>query len=679
MKLTGYKNILVGTILLISGNASAQEIITLDLQSELDNGTYTLFEDKEYWDQTYNTTENILSFNDGMFNFSHIPGLFGGTDVGGGMSYWDGFTLCKSGDTTDYGMVGNSDGWVPQQWGCMAGGGLNAGFKAEKGCPYLVAYWGYYYETEGLHACQVDFDGELHRVAGTYICNHPWPYYGNIHGDGFASPFTYPGCYFTITAHGMVGGEDTGSEVTMTLAEYTDDETGLVQSADWQWMDLSELGEVDAVYFTMDTSDADPIYGANTAVYFCLDKMQIYEASKGSEEEKTAPKRPSGLSVTDIRETELMVTWDATEGADKYAMYLDDEFVAYTTENTYTFEELLPYQEYKLKVTAVNDYGESDPISMTGKTSDETAPSAPEDIVAEAVNPYTVRLSWDASEDNVAVTRYRIYVDGKEEARPKTTSYTLTGLDPDTEYTIGIDATDASGNVSERAVVQVKTPKLPAPKSPDGLRVVDINETELTVSWPPVDDADKYAMYIDGRFVCYITENSYKFEGLEPCKEYTLTITAANEYGESVPASITEKTIDSTAPSTPGNIVAVFDDYYTVQLHWNASNDNVAVTNYGLYVNGKFEAFSAGNSYLLSGLDRDTEYTIEIEANDASGNTSGKATLLIKTPIDPAVGISNLNSAESLIIYDFSGQRVASPKKGNIYIVNGKKQIILNK
>lgn len=663
---------------MLAGKTIAQNIITLDLQTELDNGTYTLFDDKEYWDQTYNPEENILSFNEGMFNFSHIPGLFGGSDVGGGMSYWDGFTLCKSGDTTDYGMVGNSDGWVPQQWGCMAGGGLNSEFQAEQGKPYLVAYWGYYYETEGVHACQVDFDGDLHRVKGTYICNHPWPYYGNIHGDGFASAFDYPGCFFTITAHGMVGGEDTGSSVTLTLAEYTDDETGLVQSADWQWMDLSVLGEVDAVYFTMDTSDADPLYGPNTAVYFCLDKMQIYETS-GSEEEHTLPKRPSGLNAVDIKETELSVAWNAAEGAEKYAMYLDGVFVEYTDETSYSFVDLEPYKEYTLKVVAVNEYGESDPVSITGKTVDITEPSAPQNIVVDVVDSFTARLTWDASTDNVAVTRYRIYVNGKEEARPKTNSYTIKGLDPETEYTIEIEATDASGNNSEKGKVQFTTPAVPAPETPNGLNVTYRMETELTISWNAVGGANKYAMYLDDIFVGYTTETSYSFEGLVPYKEYTMAVVAVSEYGESEPASITEKTPDVTAPSVPGNIKAEVVDCHTAQLTWDASTDNVAVDCYRLFVNRKLVARPTTTSYILTELAPETEYTIEIDAVDICGNVSKKVTVQFVTPFDPTVDIAALDYAQSQVIYNLNGQRVTSPKKGQMYIVNGKKRIYSDK
>ncbi|MNW18020.1 hypothetical protein D3C71_2174080 [compost metagenome] len=39
--------------------------------------------------------------------------------------------------------------------------------------------------------------------------------------------------------------------------------------------DLEELGEVQYLVFRMASSDSDPIYGMNTAAYFCLDKLSV--------------------------------------------------------------------------------------------------------------------------------------------------------------------------------------------------------------------------------------------------------------------------------------------------------------------------------------------------------------------------------------------------------------------
>ena len=45
---------------------------------------------------------------------------------------------------------------------------------------------------------------------------------------------------------------------------------------DWEWLDLSDLGEIDAMYFTVDGSDQGS-YGLNTAAFACIDRIIAYE------------------------------------------------------------------------------------------------------------------------------------------------------------------------------------------------------------------------------------------------------------------------------------------------------------------------------------------------------------------------------------------------------------------
>lgn len=57
----------------------------------------------------------------------------------------------------------------------------------------------------------------------------------------------------------------------------------------------------------------------------------------------------------------------------------------------------------------------------------------------------------------MGVTKYTIWVDGVITRRLAATSYTLTGLNPNTEYLIEVASQDAAGNVSEKASVKAKT------------------------------------------------------------------------------------------------------------------------------------------------------------------------------------------------------------------------------
>lgn len=267
--------------------ATPQNQITLDLTKPVNPTSFNFVSGKGNWTETYNDADySYIKFD--KMSFSH---LIAGAGASYGGYYWDGFTVCSSGDTTNYGSAGSSESWIANQWGCMAGGGIktdangvvlkdaNGKVVVEKGLPYLLGYWGFYMETSGNHSLQTVFNGgKTYKAVGMYVNNAPWPYYGNLYGDGFARKFNQEGDVFKLIIHGLdknLG--DNGKTVEYILAQFKDGK--LTQSPDWEWVDLSSLGEIGGMYYTMSTTDSDPTYGPNTAVYFCMDKVQLQRSS----------------------------------------------------------------------------------------------------------------------------------------------------------------------------------------------------------------------------------------------------------------------------------------------------------------------------------------------------------------------------------------------------------------
>ncbi|MFJ5625313.1 glycoside hydrolase family 28 protein [Peribacillus loiseleuriae] len=96
---------------------------------------------------------------------------------------------------------------------------------------------------------------------------------------------------------------------------------------------------------------------------------------------------------------------------------------------------------------------------------DKKAPTAPTNIYAYATTYQSVSLIWDKSTDNVDVTAYDVYADGKlvgsstlNEYGMAMTNFTAKGLKPNTMYSFKVVAKDAAGNRSnERAQVNIRT------------------------------------------------------------------------------------------------------------------------------------------------------------------------------------------------------------------------------
>jgi hypothetical protein len=264
-----------------------------------------------YWNHTYDGTKPALRFDDFVLTHSST-----GSGGGGTMGYWDGFTTGSNGDNRNYGYAdttghSGSVNWVANQWGIMAGGGIDSNYVMPvKGDPYLIAYWGYYLEAYGQHSLQISLeDGSLFAPQEIYICNHPWPYWGNFYGDGFARPLNQPGDYFKLFIRGIKSdGTLTADSVEHTLAEYDSMEPlNVYQPSSWEPISLTKLGgNLKSIYFTMKSTDeliiGDKNYGPNTAVYFNMDKLKVVNqgiapTSAGARQAQTGS--PKAIEVKD--------------------------------------------------------------------------------------------------------------------------------------------------------------------------------------------------------------------------------------------------------------------------------------------------------------------------------------------------------------------------------------------
>jgi chitodextrinase len=262
-------------------------------------------------------------------------------------------------------------------------------------------------------------------------------------------------------------------------------------------------------------------------------------------------------------------------------------------------------------------------------------------------------LRWDAARDNVGVTGYRLYVDGALAATTTQTSHTISGLKCGTSYTVGLTAIDAAGNESNRAEATGTTSTEPcavqdteAPSVPQGMAWTTRTQTSIGLSWDAASDnvgVAGYRIYRNGTLVDTTTDTSYSVGGLACGTSYTIALSAIDAAGNESDRAAATGTMstepcapqDTQAPSAPQNMEWTTKTQNSLGLRWDAATDNVGVTGYRLYVDGRLAATTTQTTYTITGLECGTTYTVGLTAIDAAGNQSYRSAATATTKTRP--------------------------------------------
>ena len=171
--------------------------------------------------------------------------------------YWGGFTASNRTDLNQSGM--------------------NAQYTAATGCgydgsaKYAVAY------TMGVQTDVYAADGQSHTVTGCYVTNNLWTYQDILQGGYGELP--YGGStgndpdWFKVTATGKNASGQTVGTLDFYLADYrfSNNEEDYVLNT-WEWFDLSPLGNVATISFSLSSSRGSG-YNMITPAYFCMDNF----------------------------------------------------------------------------------------------------------------------------------------------------------------------------------------------------------------------------------------------------------------------------------------------------------------------------------------------------------------------------------------------------------------------
>lgn len=101
-------------------------------------------------------------------------------------------------------------------------------------------------------------------------------------------------------------------------------------------------------------------------------------------------------------------------------------------------------------------------------------------------------------------------------------------------------------------------------------------------------------------------------------------------------------TQDTQAPTAPSNLISTGKTGNSVTLAWNASSDNIGVTNYDVYQDGVRVLGVDGttSSATVNGLLPNTSYNFTVKAKDAAGNVSSTSNSINITTSATSTGSS---------------------------------------
>ena len=169
--------------------------------------------------------------------------------------------------------------------------GYTEPYRSAKGGAYEgenFAVWnlGYY----GVDT--ITFDAQV--VPGFFINNTAYAVTSMVNGDGFAKAFGKDD-WFKLTCIGVKDGAQVKTK-DFYLAQNNEYVVG------WTYVDLSELGEIDGLTFTMSSSDTGE-WGMNTPAYFAMDNFGAAKPDPYVEPERAIfPDRPSAIEAVRANE-----------------------------------------------------------------------------------------------------------------------------------------------------------------------------------------------------------------------------------------------------------------------------------------------------------------------------------------------------------------------------------------
>jgi hypothetical protein len=303
------------------------------------------------------------------------------------------------------------------------------------------------------------------------------------------------------------------------------------------------------------------------------------------------PTAPSGLTATEISETEVSLAWtDNSNNEDSFIIrrrvsggtYSDIATVGEDVD-TYLDNTVIPGTTYQYTVRAINIGGQSSNSNQV--TIDVIpAPITPSGLTAEQLSVDEISLFWTDNSDNEDNFVLERSVNGGGFSTLVTlstnnTTYLDASIAPGNNYEYRVKAINTYGESDYSSTVNLTA--LPAPEVPTGLTATQLTTTEVEINWTDnSDNEDNFVLERNtngGGFSILITLSanisSYLDASVSPGNNYEYRIKALNTYGESDYSNTVNLTV-LPAPDAPSGLSAIQLTTTEVDITWTDNSDN---------------------------------------------------------------------------------------------------------
>jgi hypothetical protein len=300
-------------------------------------------------------------------------------------------------------------------------------------------------------------------------------------------------------------------------------------------------------------------------------------------------------------------------------------------------------------------------------------PENPTSLVLDSSTNSSLTVSWTAPTSGDAPTNYKLAIlpftenivnirqavqDSNLAISASNTSYTFPGLDPSTDYSIGVRSTNSAGDADLSTILfnpTAFTTSAPDPTAPEAPVITSITaidsglEVSFTAGATGGSAIINYKYSVDGSTYVALdpasTTSPITISGLTNGTLYPVTIKAVNSVGDSEPSNTITGTPDSgtpetTVPSAPTiNSIGSADSSLVVNFTAGADGGS-AITNYKYSIDGTnyvaFDPATTTSPVTITGLTNGTPYSVTFIAVNAIGD-SLPSNSVTATPEAPAV------------------------------------------